>query len=46
MLVFQVVVLCVVVLGVVFSAPQQQTTPIPILRSAQDTDLAGGYSFR
>ncbi|XP_021932414.1 cuticle protein CP14.6-like [Zootermopsis nevadensis] len=41
----QVVVLCVVTLGMVFSAPQQQTTPIPILRSAQNNDLAGGYSF-
>jgi hypothetical protein len=48
-IVFQIVVLCVVVvvmLGFASSAPQQQTTPIPILRSAQETDLAGGYSFR
>ena len=45
-LVFQVAVLCVVALGVVLSAPQQSTTPIPILRSAQETDFAGRYSFR
>jgi hypothetical protein len=46
MFAFQVVVLCMVMLGMVSSAPQQQTTPIPILRSAQNTDFAGGYSFR
>jgi hypothetical protein len=45
-LVFQVAVLCVVTLGVVLSAPQQSTSPIPILRSAQETDFAGRYSFR
>ncbi|XP_023704702.1 endocuticle structural glycoprotein SgAbd-3 [Cryptotermes secundus] len=42
----QIVVLCfVVMLGFVSSAPPQKTTPIPILRSAQETDFAGGYSF-
>jgi hypothetical protein len=46
MFAFQVVVLCVMMLGVVLSAPQQPTTAIPILKSAQKSDLAGGYSFR
>jgi hypothetical protein len=46
-IVFQIVVFCfVVLLGFASSAPQQKTTPIPILRSAQETDFAGGYSFR
>ncbi|KAJ4449589.1 cuticle protein CP14.6-like [Periplaneta americana] len=46
MIQLQVAVLFAAVASLVYAAPQQQSTPpIPILRSAQDADLQGGYSF-
>ncbi|KAJ9574158.1 hypothetical protein L9F63_008414 [Diploptera punctata] len=40
------VVVCLLLgLIAVRAAPQQLTTPIPILRAAQDADISGGYSF-